>query len=577
MKNILKYALMSLAMMIYACSDNDKETYPGFVDAIDSDALNTYVVAAVVPENPAVTFTITNPLDCKVESDQTWCDVHVTNNEEEMLVTLSVESNMEGEERLAKVTLSSPHIKKNVRIEIKQEASNLMELRGLVEDIKPEGEIQTITVMAGGEWKLSSDVDWITFDKSEGRGMTEVNMNVLPNDDGIIRVASIKLESKVVQKSEGLTYEILQCEPWETQVRIGDPGMQFDRSKMDARYPQMQEWMKAGVKDGIPPLEEHLSNPTKIFTSDTPFEDILNYMNGSDKYGKRIILLKNGEYVFNKNTVRCYHNDILVGESRDGVVIKLQGDCVGISLYNANNAGIRNLTIMGDYVDYEPDPSNFQNVLYRPDGKLFDRTRTIDMGSSCNCFVDNVKIINSASHSIWLADRNGETAGNNTIRDVEIDGAYNKDGGQGYLFVNGSYNLITGCKVTRIRHISFQANQCQYNVFYKNDVRQEVTFHDSDLGDNLIEYNKIILPETLPERYVAIMGPWSIQHQVGGKNFIYRNRCLEMNNNNKTPWSDNELYIGPWEVKPSDLYMQFRITDNYPKPVGRTFYPIVLK
>lgn len=571
MKNVLKYTFMSLAMIIYACGDNDKNLYPYFVDAIDSDALNTYTVSAIVSENPVVTFTIINPLDCKVESDQAWCDVDVESFEEEMQVTLSVENNTEKEERVAKVTLSSPDIKKDVQIEIKQEGFTLMELRGLDEDIKPEGETRTITVMAGGEWSLSSEADWVAFDKPEGRGVTEVNVTILPNEDGIIRMASIKLKNGASQEQEEPVYEILQCEPWETQVRIGDSNPRFDSNKLDANYPQMREWMKAGVEGGIPSLKSQLSKVTITFESGASVKDINGFLNSGDKYAPRIILLKNGNYTFDQQ-IRLYAQDVLIGESRDGVVVTLKSNG-GFSYYNASKAGIRNLSIEGDYRSYPPDPTVMEETLI---GMNLAKHATIEMKGAVNCYIDNVKMKNIASHAFVIGNTAQNNGRNNTVRDLDVDGAYNKGGYMAYLHIGGSYNLITGCRVVHLRHISMQDPTSFYNVFYKNDVEQEVSFHNDDGGDNLVEYNRITLPETL-KGYTAIMGPWSIQHKVGGKNFVYRNKCLEVNNDNKTPWSDNELYIGPWEVKPVDLYTQFRITDGYPKPIGRTFYPVILK
>lgn len=50
----------------------------------------------------------------------------------------------------------------------------------------------------------------------------------------------------------------------------------------------------------------------------------------------------------------------------------------------------------------------------------------------------------------------------NTIRGTEIGGAS---------------NLITGCKVTHLRHISMQGERSKYNVVFDNDFRQEVSFH----------------------------------------------------------------------------------------------------
>ena len=144
-----------------------------------------------------------------------------------------------------------------------------------------------------------------------------------------------------------------------------------------------------------------------------------------------------------------------------------------------------------------------------------------------------------------------------------------------YFFIDGQRNLITGCRVTRIRHISMQNPSCKENVFYGNDIQQEFSFHSNDGGDNLIENNRITIPKGLTN-YNAIMGPWSFQHQVGGLNFIYNNQCKE-EHSRKTPWSDSKLYTGPHFIsnqQGKERYENFKPAKT-PPPIGGTLYPLI--
>lgn len=570
MKTIFKYLAMAALMLPFASCDDDDKSNETIKFEIEGEGM--YEVAAELTEQYPITFTVKSPMNSSVKSNRDWCKVETEKAEGSIRVKVSVDDNHTGEDRMAKIGVHSPSILNNHIIEVHQK-SYAFNVKGLTVDFAPEGEEHALRVATTEPWVLTTDADWITFDKESGNASgegVEVKATVQPNETGIVRMATITLKN-TSGKEKVKTYHVSQCEPWETEVRVGDPGVTFDMSRVDPIYQdKMTEWMKAGVAGGIPALETIINDGREVkeFEAGTPVDDIIAYTNEGNKYRKRVIFLKNGEYVFNKS-VRMYSSCTLVGESRDGVIIKVK-DNGNISLYNINGGGgVRNLTLKGDWMAEDPDHSLMDETLKGMGGH-----KMIDMNSARNSYVDNVKIINSASHPIWVSGNN------NTIRDVEINGAYNKGGGaQGYFFIDGNHQLITGCKVTHLRHVTMQNPASKQNVFYKNDICQEFSFHVNDGGDNLIEHNRITVPNTLGTAYTAIMGPWSTQHQVGGKNFIYRNRCVEENRGNNTPWSDDELYIGPWENGYNDeqKYNNFRIVEDYPNPTGGTLYPVVLK
>ncbi|WP_165750257.1 T9SS type A sorting domain-containing protein [Cellulophaga sp. Z1A5H] len=369
------------------------------------------------------------------------------------------------------------------------------------------------------------------------------------------------------------------------QLNVGDPGVTFDSGKYDSRYQQMKEWQTAGVRGGIPFLKDikivkNLTNGADSDAINKAIED------ASKQSGLVAVFLKNGSYTINKK-IMMKSNVSLIGESRAGVkCIITMTNSDAFNFYKVRNSGIYTITIEGSW----GSPKYDWNYSLDANDELPNNDNiSVKFKDSEDCWLDKVTIINSAKDPVRVP------ANHITLRDLRVDGAHKKAGGaQGYFFIQGAYNLITGCEITHIRHISLQGSNVEYNVVYDNDFKQEVSFHSGDKGNNLIENNRITLPFDMPNskadtpnsvynnsnepNYFAIMGPWSTQHQNSkNPNFIYRNNCLEENHNNAKPWSNvNLLYKGPKEVKPANPATNFPALAASLTPKGGTLYPIVL-
>ena len=369
------------------------------------------------------------------------------------------------------------------------------------------------------------------------------------------------------------------------QLKTGDPGVSFDSSKYDNRYPQMREWQKAGVRGGIPFLNQ--VKIVKTLNSNIRSRDINAAIQEASREGEHVgILLKNGTYNINESIV-MKSNVSLIGESRDGVkCIITMNRGSGFYFNEIKNSGIYRLTIQGSW----GKPKYDWNYGISANDELPDNDNiSVKFRRSTDCWLDKVNIYDSGKDPVRVPSNHI------TLRDLKVDGAHKKSGGaQGYFFIQGAYNLITGCQVAHLRHISLQGGNVKYNVVYDNDFKQEVSFHSGDRGNNLIENNRITLPKDMPNskadtpnaaynsnrepNYFAIMGPWSVQHDLSEKpNFIFNNQCLELNHQGGTPWSDpNVLYKGPKEVKPRNPLTNFPAQPQSARPKGNTLYPIVL-
>jgi len=376
-------------------------------------------------------------------------------------------------------------------------------------------------------------------------------------------------------------------------LKVGDPGVTIDQSKFDSDYPQMERWANAGVRGGIPFINSFNKtasvNPGNSAAINAAINALANKLNNGEK---GLLTLKNGDYTIN-SSVNMKSNVSIKGESRDGVVCKItmnSGDA--FSFNNVEYCGIYSLTITGTW-GVPKYPWNYSLDANRETSNSNVSVKL--KGDTENCWLDKVTILNSAKDPLRCP------ADHNTLRDLVVDGCHRKAGGaEGYFFIQGRDNLITGCKITHLRHISLQGGNVEYNVVYENDFLQEVSFHSGDAGNNLIANNRITLPSDMPpiEKkdgdvgpypetengnpiYFAIMGPWSVQHQNSEKpNYIYKNKCVQYNHNYgpQRPWSDDDkVYFGPKKIAKTT---QDRI-DNFPvygkgAPSGGVLYAINL-
>lgn len=319
---------------------------------------------------------------------------------------------------------------------------------------------------------------------------------------------------------------------------------------------KINRWNDAGVSGGIPSLPSSFTAGNSVTVTTKTNGGVQSAINTAKTQNKSWVYLPNGNYNFT-GQVNMESGVSLVGQSRSGVkiYIKFNGGN-GIAFYNDNNCGIYRMTINGRF----PKPGG--GFYVTPTNKWGCTScnelpsvtnNSVRINSSNNCWIDNVTINNSGRHPIWL----GGSALHNTVRNTYIKGAFNKgSGANGYFFIGGKDNLITQCGATQIRHISIQGTSAEFNVVYDNDFEQEVSFHSEDKGNNLIENNTITLPSDMPDRYYAIMGTWSTDHDMSlNDNYLNRNNCIENNHGGARLyggqwwWNSGNVFKGPLDGK----------------------------
>ncbi|GGZ71189.1 Ig-like domain-containing protein [Algibacter mikhailovii] len=341
-------------------------------------------------------------------------------------------------------------------------------------------------------------------------------------------------------------------------IRVGDAGVTF----ASGGNAQTAEWIKAGVEGGIP----YLSTTTVASTiSATNTAGIQQAIDAASAAGGGQVVLNDGTYTIDA-TLKMKNNVRIAGQSQDGVILNItmtgtSGSAIEFGTYGVQNAGIDNLTIQGG----QGQPNDFNMTDAKPNFLIHS---VYISGGAKNCWLDKVKIINSGNGGITTWN-----CSNITIRDCYIERSWNKGGGgHGYVQLSGSYILFFNNTVKKMRHLAIQREGAHHNVVYRNNLEQDVNFHNADAGDNLVEKNVIRLPAGLGNEWHAVMGIWSVQHNdPGPNNVVWGNDGIEYNNGGISSFCDASKVWVPVgdERDPGGAF-----TTNTNIPTGGSFYPV---
>ncbi len=313
---------------------------------------------------------------------------------------------------------------------------------------------------------------------------------------------------------------------------LGGPTWVPDPTRMDPRYPDMQEWAKAGVRGGIP-----ARSATPVRKRLAPGVDLQAAIDEVAKAGGGVIWLAPGDYPIHQ-TLRLRSRVVLRGadKAQTRLMIKMKAgffkltklpQTVAISADSVQQTGLEDLTIRYAAVDFEPyDKTDFSAEW---DKRVFheDETRdtttfvhSLSIANSTDSWVDNCNFLWAGAHPVGI--RNCHHI---TMRRNFVDRAYvKKDGMHGgyYGCFASTHCLFYQETIRRIRHFALMLPGCKYNVVYRCDFETDVNFHDQDDGHNLVEQTRVHTP--VWHSWNAVAYGAKGQHQPPGpSNILFNN------------------------------------------------------
>ncbi len=313
----------------------------------------------------------------------------------------------------------------------------------------------------------------------------------------------------------------------------GCPEDLFRPDLVDDRYPDMVEWGKAGVRDGIPTCPE----PVLQLPGTSTCAEIQTAINALEQQEGGCLQLEPGHYVIDtplylKSGVRIrgpYVDAVKLEIRMRGTFPGWESDRVpllesAIRFDGIHQAGLEHLTLVFDEttprifgVRHQQDP--FSDRPYDDRDSLF--VNTVWVNESHDCFLQFCRFIDSGSNPLVI--RNSSHI---TVRYCELHGAHMRSGGQAYLRVTGSQScLLNGLVFRDLRHLSIMdgsdAHPCRGNVVIGCDMEVDINFHSGDSGHNLIQDCRIRIPSWHWWSPFAI-GVKGTHRPPGPGNLIYR-------------------------------------------------------
>jgi hypothetical protein len=315
----------------------------------------------------------------------------------------------------------------------------------------------------------------------------------------------------------------------------------FDPALLDPRYPDMAEWAKAGVTEGIP-------SSLPVVAQAKPGDDLQALINAaaatpppgsSTPPLARVIQLAPGDYPLTA-TLQLRSGIVLRGSSNgtSKLHLKLRGTfardrergpdgfstwTTGIIGREVHHAGLEDLTI--SYDEALPSPPTLLTTsnafINDPNGATDLWVVAVRFTLSRDCWLLRCKILNSGTHPVII-----EASQHLTVLDTEVTGAHNKGLGAGYFNITRSaYTLVDGVTIRDIRHLVIQDTDkkfpSHYNVIIRSYLTVDINFRNGDAGHNLIENCRITIPSAHEWPPIGV-GAEDRQLPPGPGNLVYR-------------------------------------------------------
>ncbi len=271
---------------------------------------------------------------------------------------------------------------------------------------------------------------------------------------------------------------------------------------LDAHFPLMAMWAKAGVSDGIP-------TTLPVVATVKPGDDLQAAINQAPADGG-VIAFTPGEYVITQ-TLRLRSGVFLrgAGSRTTKLHLKLRGTkpaearadgadawTIGVLLESVQNAGLANFTLSFDESLPPPLDPRTSHFAYQdnPGGRDDLHVVAVYFSGASESWLANCVILNSGTNPLMI-----EGSHHISISSVEVSGTYNKGPRSGQVELAASeYVLLEDFLMHDangfVVHAAPVSRNCRYNVIVNSRIETDVRFHDPTTTGNLLQNTVIAVP-----------------------------------------------------------------------------------
>lgn len=285
-------------------------------------------------------------------------------------------------------------------------------------------------------------------------------------------------------------------------TRAADQETDHPTVALDAHFPLMAMWAKAGVPEGIP-------TTLPVITFVKPGDDLQAAIDQAPAEGG-VIAFAPGEYVLTQ-TLRLRSGVFLRGTSSRSTKLhlKLRGTkpadtqtrgaatwTIGVLLDSVQNAGLAHFTLSFDESLPPPLDPRTSHFAYHdnPGGRDDLHVVAVCFSAASESWLADCVILNSGTNPLMIEDSR-----HISISSVEVKGTHNKGPRSGRVDLAGSeYILLEDLLVSDVNgfvlHAAPDARSCRYNVIVNSRIETDVCLHDTTTTGNLLQNTVISVP-----------------------------------------------------------------------------------
>ena len=130
----------------------------------------------------------------EISSDQNWLSINQPSGSGNATIKLTASENPFVTTREAEVTVTSSSLAaQKIKVTQTEGVAKISVSPETLDDFSPEGGTATITLTSNTSWTITSDQEWLTFDKNSGEGDATVTLTTLENSSNEQRTANISI------------------------------------------------------------------------------------------------------------------------------------------------------------------------------------------------------------------------------------------------------------------------------------------------------------------------------------------------------------------------------------------------
>lgn len=342
------------------------------IPSIDIDVSSLTLKAA---NNAVSTFNIQSNTDWKITTDVNWLTVSLDSGNYERQITVNAASNNQEIPRTSNITITADGLDPLV-IHVEQEAPFLGTDKSILLLKAAEGVTGSFNIESNSDWKIISDVDWLTCDHDSGTYNQQVLVYATRNHELFSRTGNITITVDGLEPaSVQVEQEVPEIQVSENALNVGyqagDTKNITVSSNTDWKIINNSSWISTNVNEstynGSITVSILENNPKPSMRTDTISVKAIG--TGLEE----IIIITQDEGLINHITSKDDYLHVYPNPTKDKIMLEMQSLQIGhVRIFNMSGINIMEMpiSVKKQTIDVSDLPSGIYLIQLHIEGKV---------------------------------------------------------------------------------------------------------------------------------------------------------------------------------------------------------------